>query len=318
MRRLLLGVFIFFMLFVPAAAFAGAATTAVDALILGGGSRAAGMAEAFCAIADDPSAFYWNPAGLAFQKFSGVTFSYDQRGAIFNDFNASYSLIGYTQSIDSLGTFGLATQLYNKGTIIVTDSSNNVLGSIDLGMDLVVALTYSDIFFKNLGVGVNLKYIDTRLSDFYITKSYAVDAGVMYKSSYKDIKVAAVLQNLGPDIPRKDAAQSDPLPRNLKLGASIKLLERENSVVTGSADASKPVKNEKDITRTDNISLSAGAELVFGKVLIGRVGYTMKEGGIKGLSYGFGVRFRWLQIDYANFPLSTDYSASNFSFTMFF
>jgi long-chain fatty acid transport protein len=38
------------------------------------GNRAMGMGGAFTAVADDPSAMYWNPAGLAFQTDKGVQF----------------------------------------------------------------------------------------------------------------------------------------------------------------------------------------------------------------------------------------------------
>jgi hypothetical protein len=52
----------FFLLFLPAVA--GAQT-------FGGiGSRAEGMGGAFVAVADDASAVYWNPAGIA----TGATF----------------------------------------------------------------------------------------------------------------------------------------------------------------------------------------------------------------------------------------------------
>jgi len=38
------------------------------------GNRAMGMGGAFTAVADDPSAMFWNPAGLAFQNDEGVRF----------------------------------------------------------------------------------------------------------------------------------------------------------------------------------------------------------------------------------------------------
>ena len=40
-------------------------TTTAQFLKLGVGARAIGMGEAYSAIADDPTAIYWNPAGLA-------------------------------------------------------------------------------------------------------------------------------------------------------------------------------------------------------------------------------------------------------------
>src|SRR5512140_3342709 len=40
-------------------------TTAAPFLTIGQGARALGMGSAFVAVADDPSAMYWNPAGIA-------------------------------------------------------------------------------------------------------------------------------------------------------------------------------------------------------------------------------------------------------------
>ena len=40
----------------------------VQFLLITPGARATGMGEAFVSIADDATATYWNPAGLAFQS----------------------------------------------------------------------------------------------------------------------------------------------------------------------------------------------------------------------------------------------------------
>ena len=40
-------------------------TTAAKFLSIGVGSRSAGLGNAFVAIADDPTAMYWNPAGIS-------------------------------------------------------------------------------------------------------------------------------------------------------------------------------------------------------------------------------------------------------------
>jgi len=63
-------------------AFAIVALGAESAQAMGGfavpeqGARAAGMANAFVAVADDPSAAWYNPAGLAFQK-RGIVLGFD-------------------------------------------------------------------------------------------------------------------------------------------------------------------------------------------------------------------------------------------------
>ncbi|MDI6752590.1 MAG: hypothetical protein QME07_07080, partial [bacterium] len=47
-------------------------------LKMGAGARASGMAGAYCAIADDSSACYWNPAGLVQLSQKEGSFMYHQ------------------------------------------------------------------------------------------------------------------------------------------------------------------------------------------------------------------------------------------------
>src|SRR5580765_128324 len=69
----------------PRAAFAQASlggqragTSSATFLRIGIGARAVGMGETFVAVANDPSAIYWNPAGLASLQRRELSFSHVQ------------------------------------------------------------------------------------------------------------------------------------------------------------------------------------------------------------------------------------------------
>jgi len=47
-------------------------------LKIGAGARACGMGEAFCAVANDVNAIYWNPAGLMQVKEKEATFMHNE------------------------------------------------------------------------------------------------------------------------------------------------------------------------------------------------------------------------------------------------
>src|SRR5437867_5528229 len=53
-----------------------AGTSSATFLKIGVGARATGLGEAFVAVANDPSAVYWNPAGLASVLHQEVLFSH--------------------------------------------------------------------------------------------------------------------------------------------------------------------------------------------------------------------------------------------------
>src|SRR5262245_59502334 len=55
-----------------------AGTTGADVLKIGVGARAIAMGEAYAAQADDVSALYWNPGGLALMQERQASFMYDQ------------------------------------------------------------------------------------------------------------------------------------------------------------------------------------------------------------------------------------------------
>jgi len=110
-------VFFFALSFLPMAV--SAAEPGVDAgsfVRFGIGARALGMGGAFVALADDSSAVYWNPAGLAFSqgftlggmytdKFSqGIQYQFVSLQGAFKEFSAALSLV--RQAIEGIPFYG--------------------------------------------------------------------------------------------------------------------------------------------------------------------------------------------------------------------
>jgi len=93
MKNLKIYAFIFLLMLNTMTAIAG--KYAADFLNIGVGARPAAMGGAFVAVADDPTAFYWNPAGLA--QVRGLTLHVDHTPmfdglAQYNVVNASMAL----------------------------------------------------------------------------------------------------------------------------------------------------------------------------------------------------------------------------------
>lgn len=77
------------------------------------GARAAGMGNAYGAIADDGTAFYWNPAGivLGHKREISMTFA-DHYGGF-----GQYSFIGYTHQLKDNYAFSVSWIRYSIGSI---------------------------------------------------------------------------------------------------------------------------------------------------------------------------------------------------------
>ena len=91
---------------------AGNGSTAAQFLQIGAGARAAGMGEAFSSVADDASAIYYNPAGMAQLKQKELTVSYN---AYFQDTAAQF--LGYSHPTESIGTFGVSANIFSVKNI---------------------------------------------------------------------------------------------------------------------------------------------------------------------------------------------------------
>jgi hypothetical protein len=78
-------------------------TTAASFLNIGQGARATAMGSAFVAVADDPSAIYWNAAGLARLENNGVVFDHTQWIA-----DVGYNFVAGALRIGDFGTIGVS------------------------------------------------------------------------------------------------------------------------------------------------------------------------------------------------------------------
>jgi len=90
-------------------------TTAAKFLSIGVGPRANAMGGAYTAIANDVSAMYWNPAGIANVNEVQTLFTYTR---MFADINVNY--FGIVFPAGEFGTFGASITALNVGEMDVT------------------------------------------------------------------------------------------------------------------------------------------------------------------------------------------------------
>lgn len=328
--------------------FANAGTSSVPFLLITPDARASGMGETGTAITNDINAVYWNPAGLGFldyvprynqyneeyyEKYKEVSLAYSKWLPQFNaDLFYSYLSGGmYIEQID--GTIALNVVFMNLGEFTRTYSDGTVLGKFNSN-EFTIGLSYGTIVAKDLGLGVNLRYIQSNLTptsigqqDAGIGRSASFDLGLLWKP--QDLRVLGLnvqdrislglnLKNVGPQITYIN--ESDPLPTSIRLGAAYNLYKDEFNELTFAFDFAKLLVN-RDSTGADPVPISfitawenPGAEISMGmewwyqQLFAGRIGYFSEPSAIgdrKYWTFGAGVRYDIFNLDFS-FILTTE------------
>ncbi|RMH95190.1 MAG: hypothetical protein D6681_13350 [Calditrichaeota bacterium] len=311
-------------------------------LMINPGARQGGMGEAGVALANDASAVYWNPAGLAFQKDEqqennkyAVTLMHVNWLPQFNLSDLYYDYFAGRAHLEGIGTVGISVQFMNYGDNVQTDTEGNVLGTFSSN-EFAFTGSYALKVKDNLGLGVNLKFVYSRLSPVEvgterskgIGTTFAVDIGALYHPGFaRRLSVGFNLSNLGPKVVYIDKEQADPIPLNLRLGFAYRLVDSEFNKLTLVYDMNRlmvprDVEKRKDSFITylwsswsdgadafKRITHSVGAEYWYSNLIALRAGYFYEHpdfGGRKFATFGGGVRISFFGVDFSYILASVD------------
>lgn len=304
---------------------------AVQALYIQPGARPAGMGDCFVAIADDATACYWNPAGLAYlPSKTNISLMHSELVPDWGDVYFEYAAAAWR--VEGLGTIGATITYLTYGEQPETEPDPQsgdvvVLGTFS-SYELIASGAFGTTIGENIAVGLNLKfaYVDLasgsqRFENEGTGVTFAGDVGALLRTSGGRLTLGGAVQHIGPRIAYTDEPQSDPLPRNAKLGIAYRVLDDEMNRFTVSAEYNKSLVIYEDFfDQTTGVTLSAGAEYQYYDLLSLRSGYIYdKDGEVKGLSYGFGIKYGSLVFDWASVPQAEGLTRPfRFSFSGFF
>lgn len=296
-------------------------TTAAPFLSIGQGARAIGMGSAYVAITDDPSALYWNPAGIT--KVQGFGFVVDHTNWIAD---ISYNYMAFTYNLGGFGTVGASFTISDVDEMKVTtvedpDGTGEVFGVTDAAFSLAWAIDITE----NFSIGFNPKYIYQSIWRMSAS-TIALDLGVQYVTPFDGAILAMSITNFGPkmqlsgsstqviydpdpnttgnnsSIPANIQTDTWDLPLTFRVGLGYQPLKTEDNTITVSLDA---------LHLNDNYeSLNIGAEYCYDDFISLRAGYkslflTESE---ESFSLGFGLR----QLLIGNIALRVDYAYQDF------
>ena len=237
-------------------------TTAVPFLQIEPDSRASGMGMTGVAVADNAYAPFWNPAGLAGQEGTEVSFTHapwlPALGA-----NLSYEHLSAKHGMGSAGTLGGHLSYFDLGTQVATDEQGNSLGnfsSYEFALGASYGYPVTDKF--SVGTGARLIYSNLtgglELTDQTQTSagvSFGVDLGLKYELPDLGLgqsatpTVAVNLANMGPGISYTEFNEfPDAIPTTLRMGAALDTQRDDFNRILLAADVNKivvrPRRNE--------------------------------------------------------------------------
>jgi hypothetical protein len=260
--------------------------TGGQALKLATDARPIAQGEAFCAVADDVSAIYWNPAGLTQLTRSETFLTHMNRLMSIRYVNLAYAQPLNKDNAIGLGFFGLYTSDTRRDEI-----TGNPLGDF-MNYNTYLTLAYGRRISYRLSVGLAAKVIYNRL-DTYQSGNIAFDVSGFYAfPGY--VALGVNLQNI--DAKRNLFDHLESVPFNVKAGIAKTFYERR---VTAAMDFNLPSDTKMHV--------GLGLEYWVSGIMAVRAGYKHKSqslelGGLNELSVGCGFKYKRYRFDYAFTP----------------
>ncbi|MEO0108397.1 MAG: PorV/PorQ family protein [candidate division WOR-3 bacterium] len=292
------------------AAFSKVGTTGAAFLKISVG-RPTGMGDAFCAVADDPSATWYNPAGIAHLGRREIMLNHIQWIAGMNHEHLAGIL-----PISGIGTVGLSVTALGTGDIAITTIDNpstraredTFTGVSYSGNDFAVTATYARLITDKLAFGLSAKGVTEQIYNSSAS-GVGLDIGLLYNTGFNNLRIGAAVMNFGSDLsfsglnldfidstrntrpPASYKTTPAPLPIIFRFGLAYDVLNAGNNKLVADVDLVHP----SDINETVNFGLEYGYASRFfvraGYILNTDFDYIADVGWTQGLSAGAGVSF---------------------------
>ncbi len=322
LKNLIISIIASLMLHTSILAFEKVGTTSFQFLKVMNEARATSMGEAYSSVTQNSDAMFWNPGALT--EISGT---YDLSTSYTNWFldtrHFSFTL-GFKSK--RWGTFGLMGLMVDMGYIEETTVSNlgfdqnNVYNPGLTGEQLYIGafgfgLAYARNLTNKFSFGAVLKYVQEDLH-YGDASSGMVDIGMLYRTGYRSIKIAAVVRHFGPEVSftqQRDTTlvpytpddssntitgEDYPLPQTFNMGISAFLVAPENSLLFTSTRHSLLLSLDIIHPRDYDQQYGIGLEYGFGEYLFIRGGYKINYDE-EGLCLGLGLKVSKYRIDYS-------------------
>jgi len=284
------------------------------------GARATAMGGSFVALADDISAIYWNPAGIARLRGGEIAFIHTEWLL-----DTSFDWAAITFPIAGFGTIGASiTALIHDDIEITTIEQPEGTGEFFGANDLALGLTYAISLTDRFSIGFNGKFIQSKIFN-ESANGFGFDVGTLFVTQV-GLRIGATLTNFGSkmelsgrdlivlvDIAPDKEASNDRLVSNLetgsfdlplafRVGVAMDIIQKENVRWTIAVEGFNPSDN------TESVNL--GTEYVLGDFAAFRFGYKslFNDDSEEGITLGGGINLNLI----GGTTMILDYAYSDF------
>lgn len=265
--------------------------------------RSAGMGGAQISLTGDGYSCQWNPATMTEINSKTITISdMVMPAGILNSYASAILPLKNNAAI-GVSIIDLYSGEIEKTTVFQPQGTGEYVSTSNIAVGVSYAKVLSDFF----SIGVGAKYIREQLAEYY-ANTLAVDLGFLYKTDFKDLRFAVMIQNFGPNsylsgtlpsttfIPASaETIDNYPLAGQFKMGISIIPYKTELKKLTVIAQLNIPSDD------AENIAL--GLEYNYYKILFLRLGYKINVKDQNFPAAGVGLLTRLgknpLHIEYA-------------------
>lgn len=279
-------------------------------MALGVGGRALGMGGAFVGVANDVTAGYYNPAGLANVNYPQLALMHsEQFGDLVNyDYGAVAIPFGtdlsFGLSVMRLGVDGIPdtrNALYDANGDGIIDINDDRLDYSKItefsNQDWAFYLTFAKRQSENFYWGVNAKIIRRDLAEFGAT-GIGFDVGAFY-SPIENLYLGANAMDVTTTLVAWNTGRNELISPTLKIGAAYKVVEFLGGYILPAFDFDIRFENRRFASNFNlgpvSFDMHAGFEYNFNNLFSVRAGYN----DVKQFTVGAGIKLPKLNIDYS-------------------
>lgn len=236
-------------------------TTSVTSQSIAPDARSAGMGDVGAATDPDVVSQYWNPAKYPFNiSRAGVAINYTPwLRQLVSDIDLAY-VAGYYR-IGDYSAVSASLRYFSLGEVQMSDDENLTINPYEMSFDVAYSLMLSENF--SLGAAVRWIYSDLTYdftSDTAPGSAFAADLSCYYQNYLNigqrecQLGLGLNISNIGSKISFGGDNNSEFIPTNMRLGASLMVPIDEYNRFTITADANKllvptyPKQNEGEST----------------------------------------------------------------------